>query len=156
LAVAREASQTLRQLVKESAEFRQFVEDALISPAVKRETLTRLLGNQLHPFVMSFLMLLVENRRESDLEAIVEEALRQLDAQEGIERARVRSAVPLSDAQVDALSAALSRMRGRRVLLELEVDPTLKGGFVVLLADTVVDASVTTQLKRIRDKMIEG
>lgn len=156
LAAARETCNELRGLIRESAEFRQFILDHLIAPTAKRETLTQLFGERFHPLLMSFLMLLVDNRRERDLDAILDEALLQLDEREGIERALVRSAVALSDEQVRSLAAALSRMRGANVQIQTEVDPVLKGGFIAYLADTIVDASIATQLERIRQAMIVG
>lgn len=156
LPLVRQACDELRQLLHESPEFQHFVTTTLLSPTVKRESFAQLFGERFHPLWMSLWNLLVDNRRERYLEAVLEETLRLLDEREGKEQGLVRSAIALSEEQTEVLSAALSRMRGTRVQLQAQVDPTLKGGFVVYLADTVVDASLATQLERLREAMIEG
>jgi F-type H+-transporting ATPase subunit delta len=40
-------------------------------------------------------------------------------------------------------------------VLTLEVDPSLIAGLVVQVGDDVYDASVRTQLRRLRDRLIE-
>lgn len=156
LPLVRQACEELHRLLQESPEFQQFVTNTLIPSPVKRERFTQIFGEHFHPLWMSFWNLLVDHRRERHLEAVLEEILQLLDKREGKEQALVRSAIALSEEQTESLSAALSRMRGTRVQLQTQVDPTLRGGFVVYLADTVVDASLTTQLERLREAMIEG
>ena len=62
----------------------------------------------------------------------------------------VRSAVPLDEAQQDALRDRLARLLGGTPVLTVQVDPALIGGLVVRVGDDVYDASVRNQLEQLR------
>jgi F-type H+-transporting ATPase subunit delta len=64
--------------------------------------------------------------------------------------AEVRSAVPLTDEQQTRLGAALSRLQGRQVRLNVIVDPGVVGGIVVRVGDDVIDGSVASRLEQAR------
>ena len=78
------------------------------------------------------------------------------DVERGIERAVVRTAVPLDDAQRDAIAAQLSAASGKQVLLEGEVDPSLLGGAVVRVGDRLLDGSTRTRLRALHQQLAQG
>ncbi|MDW8480298.1 MAG: F0F1 ATP synthase subunit delta [Xanthomonadales bacterium] len=98
----------------------------------------------------NFLALLAERGRLS----LLPEIARQFEAlraeAEGRLVGRLRSARPLSEAEVAAIAAALGRRLGRQLELSTEVDPSLLGGFLVALGDRVIDLSVRGGLERMR------
>ncbi len=65
--------------------------------------------------------------------------------------AEVRSAVALTDDQQARLAAALGAATGREVAIRNIVDPTVLGGVVTQIGDTVIDGSVRTRLNQLRD-----
>ena len=69
------------------------------------------------------------------------------DADEGLARASIASAFPLSDGELASLRAALERRFGRKIEASVSVDPTLIGGAKILVGDTVIDASVKGELE---------
>jgi F-type H+-transporting ATPase subunit delta len=73
-----------------------------------------------------------------------------------IVRAEVTTAVPLPADRVTAVAQGLARMTGRKVTLETRVDPSIVGGLVARIGSTVYDGSVTRQLERMREKLVEG
>lgn len=79
-----------------------------------------------------------------------------LNAKRGVVRAKVTTAAPLAPAQVDALGARLGELTGRQVLLATRVDPSIIGGVVTQVGSTVYDGSVTRQLARMRQKLVEN
>jgi F-type H+-transporting ATPase subunit delta len=106
--------------------------------------------------LLRFYQVLIEHRRLVDLEAIRAEFARLADEQEGIRRAQVRSARPLSDAQLERLRRALAARVGHEVEVEVEVDPDLLGGLVAQVGDLVLDGSVRTQLRQLRASLASG
>jgi F-type H+-transporting ATPase subunit delta len=68
----------------------------------------------------------------------------------------VRSAVPLSDAQLDALRERLRQQLNATPVLHPEVDPALIGGLVVQVGDHVYDGSVRNRLEQLRNRLTEG
>jgi len=80
-----------------------------------------------------------------------------LDAARGRVRARVRSAVPLTEADRAALAQRLGRaLGGKQVVVEEIVDKNLLGGFVAEIGSLVVDGSLDGQLARIRERLAKG
>jgi F-type H+-transporting ATPase subunit delta len=73
-----------------------------------------------------------------------------LDVERGIIRARVRTAVPLDDAQREAVRQRLATQTGRTVELEAEVDPAIIGGAILQIGDQLIDGSTRRRLQRLR------
>ena len=71
-------------------------------------------------------------------------------------RARLSTAVELSADRGWALKDGLARATGRDVQLETTVDPALVGGAVARIGSTVYDGSITTQLQRLKQSLIES
>ena len=64
------------------------------------------------------------------------------------------TAVPLADDSRAALAAALGRAAGAHVTMTERVDPSIIGGVVAKVGSVVFDGSVTTQLARMRQKLV--
>ena len=143
-------------LVQDSAEFDQFVRNPIISPRFKEDTFRDLLSESLHALTLNFLLLLASRQRERFLHAILKAFLELVDLKAGRIVAQVTSATPLTEAQQASLNAKLSAYSGKEVRLELSVEPSIKGGFVAQLGDTVLDASVATQLQRMKELLARG
>ena len=79
-----------------------------------------------------------------------------LNDKQGIVRAEVTTAVPLAAEQADALARRLTDVTGRQVTLKTRVDPSIIGGVVAEVDSTVYDGSVTRQLARMRQKLVEN
>jgi len=78
------------------------------------------------------------------------------DEERGIQRAVVRTAVPLEEAQRQALQQRLSQQTGKSVELSTEVDPGIIGGAVVRIGDRLVDGSTRTRLRLLRERLQTG
>jgi F-type H+-transporting ATPase subunit delta len=64
--------------------------------------------------------------------------------------AQVRVAAPLDAAQEQRLQLALTRIYGREVQLQVDVDPTVVGGASVRVGDEVLDGTVARRLEAAR------
>ena len=67
--------------------------------------------------------------------------------------AEIVSAHPLDAAQVDALKQQLHARTGRKVTVDLSVDPTLLGGLVVKIGSQMIDSSIKTRLNSLAHAM---
>lgn len=67
--------------------------------------------------------------------------------------ADVRAASALTDEQSERLAAVLSRIHGRSVELNVEVDPEIIGGIEVRIGDEVIDGTTATKLEQARRRM---
>ena len=70
--------------------------------------------------------------------------------------AEITTAMPLSPETAERVARALGQASGKQVLVSSRVDATIIGGVVARIGSTVYDGSVTTQLARMRHKLVEN
>jgi F-type H+-transporting ATPase subunit delta len=124
--------------------------EAFASPRVsvdeKSRILDSLFGSQLHPVVLRFLKVVAGRGRLGYVRNISSSARALRDETLGRQIAQVTSAVPLDDTLrqqvIDRLSASLNK----QVVLREKIDPSLVGGLVIRIGDTVYDSSVAGRL----------
>jgi F-type H+-transporting ATPase subunit delta len=164
LDVATKESVDLETIGRELDEFNAFLKDQtalqrlMLNPAIpaprKRSTMEEIAKlSGLTPVVSKLLILLAERDRLallSDLSAIYHDLLAQ---RQNVVRAEVMSAEPLSRDRVDAIEQKLAAVTGRRVLMKTSVDKDIIGGVVARVGGTIYDASIATQLKKIRERL---
>jgi len=78
-----------------------------------------------------------------------------LAAERGEIAAEVASAVPLSDAQTDALKEKIRAAVGKDVSLTVNVDESLLGGLVVKVGSRMIDTSIRSKLASLQTVMKE-
>ena len=165
--VALKEQQDLDAIDRELGEFidlmkaQPLFEKVLLNPAVpaprKRAAVAAVIGGEkLWPVVAKLLVLLAERDRLMllpDLLAAYRERVRKLRR---IVRAEVVTAEPLSPERAQAVARGLEQMSGRNVQMDLRVDPSIIGGVVARIGSTVYDASVATQLQKMKQRLVEN
>jgi len=67
--------------------------------------------------------------------------------------AEVRSAIELDDDQVQRLAAALSRATKKSIEVRVVIDPSVLGGVVARIGDTVIDGTVRHRLEQMKAQL---
>jgi len=106
--------------------------------------------------IRNFLLLLIEKERIPLLDAIMDESRYIMDEVLGQVRGKVKSARPLTEEEIKDLRKSFEEVIGKKVVLEVEVDPSLIGGVVTLLEGIAFDGSVKGNLEQIKEKLMEG
>ena len=134
-----------------SDELRMTLSDRQIPAARRQQIVEDLLGGQASETTTAMVSMIVAVGRSSDLGRIAQEAV-ELNARErGRSVAEVRTAVALTDDQVERLAAALRAATGHQVDIKVIVDPSVMGGVVATIGDEVIDGSVRHRLSQLRD-----
>jgi F-type H+-transporting ATPase subunit delta len=107
------------------------------------------------PIVAKLLALLAERDRLIVLPDLVASYRERLFDYRGIVRAEVTTATPLESSKTTVIEQQLARATGRTVLLQTRVDPAIIGGLVAKVGSTVYDASVTGQLERMKQRLMQ-
>jgi F-type H+-transporting ATPase subunit delta len=154
-AVLDELDAIVADVVRGQPRFAELMASPKLGASDRDRVLVALFGGKVAPTVVNFLRVLNRHGRISLLAAIAAAARAEWDRKQGRRPVTVRSAVSLDDGQKKALESKLSNLIGATPVLTLEVDPTLIAGLVVQVGDDVYDASVRTQLSRLRDRLIE-
>jgi len=106
--------------------------------------------------VQNLIQLLLRRGRIEALPRVAEEFRRLDDDRQGITHATATTAAKLTPDEVKDLTKRLERSTGRRVALDVEIDPSLLGGLVVRVGDRMIDGSVRGRLERLRNQLISG
>lgn len=105
------------------------------------------------PAVLNLAKLLVQKGRTGEAREIANVFGELVDAAQGIAHARITTAVELPSEQVAQVEQALSRALGKRIVGHASVDPNLLGGIVLRIGDRLIDGSVRTRLKLLRQEL---
>jgi len=146
----------LATAVEQNPTLRLFLESPRISAAEKTRVLGQAFQDRLPRLMVRFLQTLVKHRRQMLIPEIAREYHDILDAAEGRMHARVTLARESSEADVRAIGAQLSKLFGKDVIPHLAIDPSILGGVVVNVGDTVLDGSVRKRLGTLRRRMLRG
>ena len=65
------------------------------------------------------------------------------------------AAAALSEQQYERLSNVLSRIYGRTISVQLDVDPEVLGGLQIRIGDEVVDGTIVSRLSRAANSLPE-
>jgi F-type H+-transporting ATPase subunit delta len=133
----------------------KFLLDPQVSPADRRRVLGDALQDRVSPGVRVFADLLLRKKRLSLIAAITHEFQAIVERVKGLERATSVSAVPLNEAEQKRLHAELERVTGKKIVLDLQVDPALVGGAYVRIGDRVIDRSIKNLLESLSRQLYE-
>jgi len=71
-------------------------------------------------------------------------------------RADITTAAPVPPDRVQAIQRKLAQLSGRTVVLNTRVDGSIIGGVVARIGSTVYDGSITGQLQRMKERLVES
>jgi F-type H+-transporting ATPase subunit delta len=146
----------IKQTVTSSRELRLFINRPIVSAEKKMAILRELFGTSIGKATMSFVELLVGKQREGHLLEVIEQYFALRDMKYGILNVEVSSAVEISKPQEKNLTDKLEQYTKKKVRIRFALDTALKGGLVVRIGDTVLDASVKRQLELLREQFMGG
>jgi F-type H+-transporting ATPase subunit delta len=133
-----------------SRELRANLTDSQLPPERKQGIIDDLIGGRASSLTVGLVQLLVGQDGASDLPAIATAVAEASASSRERALAEVRTAVPLDDETVQRLVAALGRATGKRVEVKVVVDPSVIGGIVARVGDTVIDGSIAKRFDSVR------
>ena len=150
-------AETLEKALHTVPELRRMVTaaDDVVSPFDKKKLLQTALGNRMSPELSRFLTLLNKNGRMDLVEDILRDFVTIYRRGIGIRKAHLVTATEPSERLMQRLKDLVKQKTGDDVIIEVEVDPSIIGGFVFDIDEYLMDASVKHQLDRIRQQYIE-
>jgi F-type H+-transporting ATPase subunit delta len=141
----------LRAMLAESTDLSRLVSSPLLSREEQGKAIVAVAERAgFSPLVRDFLAVVAKNRRLFAVPAMIAAYLEKLAERRGEVTAQVAAAQPLSSSQLDLLREQLRRSVGRRVSVEVRVDPGLIGGMVLKLGSRMIDGSISSKLQRLQ------
>ena len=123
-------------------------------PAEKRQAIVEdLLGGKTTTTTIQLVSMVVGSGRSRDIPAIVDSLVARASSAKQLDVAEVRTAVALTDDQQARLKAALENATGKSINLKTVVDPSVVGGVVATIGDTVIDDTVRTRIEQLKSRL---
>ncbi|MGH8947413.1 MAG: ATP synthase F1 subunit delta, partial [Acidimicrobiia bacterium] len=97
---------------------------------------------------------IVAQGRTSDIPEIARSFVEKAVESRSKALAEVRSAVPLDEATVERLAAALGKATGKKVEVKVVVDESVIGGIVARVGDVVIDGTVSNAITELRQAVL--
>jgi F-type H+-transporting ATPase subunit delta len=139
------------RILESNDELRQTLQDPHLPVDRRVRIVEDLLGCRATGLTTSLVSMVVFNGRVRELASMVSHLLDLCAARGEKVVAEVRSAVELTDDQKARLAAALKQKTGKDVDIVVVLDPSVIGGIVTQIGDTVIDGSVRQRLSQLRE-----
>ena len=146
----RSAADSLLSLNKDLPEFRDLLTSPVLNASHKRDIFTVLFKDKLEDLSLKFVLLMSDNKREAFLPSVCRVFIDMFKQKKGIKSATITTASGLNEATAERMKKSLEDFFKTTVELETQKKPELIGGYVLRLDDRQLDASVVTQLRKIK------
>lgn len=133
-----------------SPELRAKLTDPQLPMDKKQAIVDELIGARASSLTVGLVQLIVSQGRISDLPTIATAVADAAASSRDKVVAEVRSAVPLDQETVDRLTDSLGRATSKDVEVRVVVDPSVIGGIVARVGDTVIDGSIAKRVDSVR------
>jgi F-type H+-transporting ATPase subunit delta len=141
------------QAIEANDDLRSALTDVNSPVAARQQIVEDLLRHKASPATLAVVSMVVGAGRAADLPAISRALLDRAAAARNHAVAEVRSAVLLTNDQRKRLADALKQSTGKDVEVKVVIDPSVLGGIVTQIGDTVIDGSVRHRLNQVRESL---
>lgn len=140
----------LQRMLHDSSDLNKFINNATLNRGDQEKALAALAAKaQWSPLTQKFLGTLAQNRRLNMLPATIDAVLGEIAEHKGEVTADVTAAHALDAAQVNSISAALTKALGKTVKVALKQDASIIGGLIIKVGSKLIDSSVQAKLERL-------
>lgn len=138
-----------------SSDFSFLLESPVVRTSQKAKAVKLIFNEKIDEATLRFLELIVENKREQHIPGICRNFLDLIRKEQGIKSAVVTSPVSLSKETIAQMKALLEESYHAKVELSEKINEELLGGFVLRIDDQQYDASVATQLRKVKEELMK-
>ena len=133
-------------------ELHSFIQNPLIKTDTKKDVVLEVFAS-VNAVTKSLFHLLLENKRFEILEAIALEYNNLFDIMNGVEVAKVITAIPMDAALEAKVLAKIATFSNKKITIENTVDPSIIGGFILRIGDKQYNASIANRLQVLKREL---
>jgi F-type H+-transporting ATPase subunit delta len=134
-----------------SEELQATLSDQNIPLDPRQVVIENLLGGRASPITVALLEFVIVAGRSRNLPQIIDKLVARAAEERREAVAEVRTAFPLDEAHREKLADALGKATGKHISLKEVLDPSVLGGVVAQIGDTVIDGSIRHRLEQLRE-----
>jgi F-type H+-transporting ATPase subunit delta len=141
-------------ICRESTDFILLLESPVVKTSKKNEILSLIFKGKVNPLTLRFLQLITKNKREVHIPGICRNFLGFTRKDQNIQSAVITTATEINPETVAKIVALLEKELNAKIELSGKINPNIIGGIILRLDDKQYDASVATQLKKIKQSLL--
>jgi F-type H+-transporting ATPase subunit delta len=155
-AVINEAK-SLQELLKINSEFKEIISNPIVSKEDKGNIVFLISkNNNFSETFRKFLGYAADRNRLFFLEKIIESFLNLVSKNKGELQAKLISSKRLSDEELKKIEKELSNDFKSKLDIKYKYDPDLIAGLIVQVGSVMVDTTIKTKLKKLKQSMVEA
>ena len=154
-AAVEELASFVDDVLTPQTQFDQLLRGSALGREDKDRLIDRVVGSRATPLFANFVRVLAKHGRLDLLQGIRRQSEIEQERRAGKRRVGVSSATELSAESLASIKSSLTTSLGLEPILETRIDPSLIGGVVIRVGDTVYDGSLKTQVKQLRVRLRE-
>ncbi len=139
----------------QSADFSLLLESPIVKSSKKVELIKTIFSGNVNKLTLNFMLLITQNKREVHIPGICRNFLELTRKDQNIKSAVLTTASEVSNDTAQKIQELLGKELNATVELSTNVKPDILGGLVLRLDDKQYDASVATQLKKVKQNLLE-
>ena len=139
--------------IKANTELNTFIQNPLVKTDAKKNVVSEVFAS-VNSVTQSLFQLLLENKRFEILDGIAIEYNTLFDVMNGVEVAKVTTAIPMDAALEAKVSAKIATFSSsKKITIENTVDPSIIGGFILRIGDKQYNASIANRLQVLKREL---
>jgi len=146
----------LSNILKSNPDFKMVIESPVLKPSAKIKAVTSIFKGKINDLTLNFLVILIKNKREQNLEGICRRFSDIYAQEKGIKTALITTAVVLDENISKALSKILAEEFEAQIEIEHKLNPDILGGYILKVGDQQYDASVASSLRKMMQSLVKS
>jgi len=130
-----------------------FFRSPVIKSEIKSKIVTELFKDRVDKLSCDFIFLLIQNKRESLIKSILEDFIALVKEKLGILDISIKTAIELDDKEKQKIINVMENYTKKKIEPAFLVDKNIIGGFTAQIQDSILDASIKTQLVNLGKKL---
>ena len=145
----------LRKIARliQDTEFASLIENPKLPFELKAKLAREILG-KINPMALNLVYLLIAKGKLKNAGQLADEYERLLNDHYGIKTAEVTTAIALDNTERERLSHHLEAIIGKKVSVNIQVNPDILGGFIARIDDSLIDGSIRNKLEMLKKSLI--
>jgi F-type H+-transporting ATPase subunit delta len=144
------------ELARGDRQFAEFMASPIIDRAKRGDALSRIFRDRITDLTLRFLLVLNEKGRLGHIEPINAAYNQLVQTAHGKIEVDVFTATDIDEAQASAIGERIRSAMGKEPVLHRYRDGSMLGGIKLRIGDQLIDGSVSTRLRRLRQGLLAG
>lgn len=140
------------ELARGDAKFAEFLSSRSLGTDARRDSLSRIFKGRVTDLTLNFLLVLNDKGRIGALASIAATFDSMVQHQFGRVEVDVFTAQPMGPDELNAVRERLRQTIGKDVVVHTYVEPAMIGGVKFRIGDQLVDASIATRLRKLKEQ----